>query len=83
MKFQATIEALQQLPKKSTITLFSDSRILVDAATKKERPTRFKEQLEQLDVLSKKHTINWKWVKAHSGIRHNERCDELCIQARI
>ena len=31
----------------------------------------------KLDNLSQRHTIEWKWVKGHSGHPENERADEL------
>lgn len=88
MEFQAAIEALRGLTVKSKVIVYSDSRILIDAVTlpkvarKKDRPHPYAEQVQALLDLQQGHAISWKWVKAHSGVVHNERCDELCIQAR-
>jgi ribonuclease HI len=30
-----------------------------------------------LHALSQHHSIDWQWVKGHSGHPENERCDEL------
>lgn len=82
MEFQAAIEALGFFPENSNITLFSDSRILVDAM-KKGHPVRAHQtQIEALMHFNDKHKIKWQWVKAHSGNKLNERCDELCTLAR-
>lgn len=86
MEFQAAIEALRSLPEDSHLTLFSDSRILIDTMTlwrKKNRtPLPFVEQTNTLVALSERRTVSWKWIKAHAGNKYNERCDELCIRAR-
>jgi ribonuclease HI len=37
---------------------------------------------EKLYALILKQAVTWKWVRAHSGNPHNERCDELCRLAR-
>ena len=31
----------------------------------------------QLDELAARHTVEWKWVKGHSGHSENEIADEL------
>ncbi|MEO1956961.1 MAG: RNase H family protein, partial [Methylophilaceae bacterium] len=32
---------------------------------------------QELDALTQTHTIEWVWVKGHSGNPGNERADEL------
>lgn len=86
MEFRAAIEALKSLTEKTTATLFSDSRILIDSMTVWQgsdlRPRGLEAELAELDGLAAKHAITWKWIKAHAGHEFNERCDQLCIQAR-
>jgi ribonuclease HI len=86
MEFRAAIEALKSLEEKTTATLYSDSRILVDSMTVWQstdlRPRGLEAELAELDELAVKHTITWKWIKAHAGHEFNERCDQLCIRAR-
>lgn len=95
MEFQAAVEALRTLPPRSGVTLYSDSRILITTLTQKMpewkaqgwlkkngRPIPSLDQVRALDVLNQDHRIAWRWIKAHSGILFNERCDELCAQAR-
>ena len=83
MEFQAAVEALKSLSQDSKITLYSDSRILVDAMISGDGPRAHQDQLDLLLDLAKRHRIQWKWIKAHSGHVLNERCDELCKLARI
>ncbi len=83
MEFQAAIEALQYLKPGSKANLHSDSRELIKTAESNTKTNRLNsDQIEILRTLILKHKISWKWVKAHSGKAFNERCDELCVQAR-
>lgn len=82
MEFQAAIEAVSSLKVHSKMTLFSDSKVLIDAMNSGAGPQAHQEQLETLNQLNQKHKIKWQWVKAHSGNVFNERCDELCSLAR-
>lgn len=83
MEFQAAIEALTYLKKGAYACLYSDSKVLIDCFNPPQaRPAVNADQLEQLDALLLDRKITWRWVKAHSGVRYNERCDELCILAR-
>lgn len=95
MEFRAAVEALQWLTAPSDVILYSDSRILIDTLTQwrhtwkaagwereRQRQIHNLDYIQALDTLSEKHSITWKWVRAHSGLPHNERCDSLCIEAR-
>ncbi len=83
MEFQAAIEALKHLPEQSIATIRTDSRELIKTFTNlRKRPAANADQIQALDLLLLKHKISWKWIKAHSGSPHNERCDSLCIAAR-
>lgn len=94
MEFQAAIEALQALPVKRALKIYTDSRVLLEALAKipdwKKQgwvkknlaPIPSVDQMILLDQLLQGRKVQWQWVKAHSGIQHNERCDELCILAR-
>jgi len=83
MEFQAAIEALRFLNSGAKAVIFSDSRILIKAMNSvKDRPEANEDQLFILDELIADRQVSWIWVKAHSGVSFNERCDELCILAR-
>lgn len=83
MEFQAVIEALRYLPANSTAAVSTDSRVLIKIMTEiRTRPGPNPEQITMLEKLSAQHRVSWKWVRAHAGNTHNERCDELCRIAR-
>lgn len=84
MEFQAAIEALNYLKPNVKACIFSDSRVLIKAVTSTEnRPRANADQIKSIDELLVGRNVTWKWIKAHSGIQFNERCDELCITARV
>ena len=40
-------------------------------------PVKNKEYWVRLDELNSALSVEWKWVKGHAGIDHNELCDQL------
>jgi ribonuclease HI len=96
MEFRAAVEALKWLSTPSEVVLYSDSRTLIDTLTQwrhtfkaagwvkpREREIYNLDHIKVLDSLCEKHAITWRWVRAHSGVAHNERCDSLCTQTRM
>ena len=94
MELTAVIKALQILKEPCNIILTTDSNYVKDGITdwihnwKKngwktanKKPVKNKEIWIELDKLSSIHTIEWKWVKGHSGHPENERADELANEA--
>ncbi len=90
MGLLATIEGLSALKEACEVTLFSDSKYLVDAFIegwvenwKKSGWRRGKEELKNPDLwarlydLTRVHKVNFIWVKGHNGHSYNERCDQL------
>ena len=45
--------------------------------TASKKTVKNKELWVELDEQITKHTISWKWVKGHSGNKHNEVADYL------
>ena len=82
MEFQAAIEALTSIPPNSHVTLFTDSKILVDTIISGKGHASFQPQMDLLIPLIQRHTITWCWIKAHNGNKFNEHCDELCTLIR-
>ena len=74
----------------SDVTVYSDSRYVVDAVEKGwvftwER-NRFKKKKNpdlwrQFLVLYRRHRVRFVWVKGHAAVPENERCDQLAVAA--
>ena len=91
MELMAFLEALKRVKVPCEITLYSDSKFLVDSIAKgwavrwrSQQWKRNKRQMaenidlwEELLKLMTPHQIQTVWVKGHSGHPENERCDEL------
>jgi ribonuclease HI len=90
MELRAAIEALQALKEACAVTLFTDSEYLRNGITawiynwrrsgwrtKEKKPVKNADLWQQLDAETRRHKIDWKWLKGHAGHADNERCDEL------
>lgn len=91
MELLAVIVGLETLKKPGTpVTIYSDSKYVVDAVEKgwlwNWEKKNFKDK-KNIDLwkrfipLYKKHKVKFVWVKGHAGLKENERCDELAVQA--
>jgi len=93
MELQAAIEALKALKSPSPITIYSDSKYVIQGITEwisgwkkrgwknaAKKPVANQDLWEQLDALVQIHQVSWQWVKGHSGNEGNERADELARQ---
>ena len=95
MEIYAVIAGLSALKYPCRVKIFSDSKYVVDAMNKgwvknwKEKGWRrnSKEKAVNPDLwdrllnLTSIHQVEFTWVKGHAGILHNERCDELAMNA--
>ncbi len=90
MELMAAISGLEALKEPCKVTLFSDSKYLVDAFNlswvegwrdhgwKRGRDELKNPDLwERLYALTEKHEVSFEWVKGHAGHSYNERCDAL------
>ncbi len=90
MELMAAISGLEALREPCSVTLYSDSKYLVDAylqgwvyswhdaGWKRGREKLKNPDLwERLFALTNKHTVKFVWVKGHDGHVYNERCDRL------
>lgn len=95
MEIYAAIRALEALKHPCKVTLYSDSKYVIDTMTlgwakrwrennwwrsKKERAVNA-DLWERLLNLSEQYQVEFKWVKGHSGEPENERCDKLSYTA--
>lgn len=91
MEMLAVIKALECLKEPCQVTLYSDSKYVVDSITKgwvygwKKRGWIKSDKKKALNVdlwerllpLLEKHQVEFIWVKGHAENVENERCDEL------
>ncbi len=91
MELLAVIVALEALKiEGSRVTVYTDSRYVADAVTKRwlfdwvKKEFRGKKNrdlwLRFLQVY-KKHDVKFVWIKGHNDHPHNERCDQLAVEA--
>lgn len=94
MELMAAISGLQALNRACEVNLYTDSQYLRQGMmdwlpmwkrngwkTSKKEPVKNADLWQILDELSKKHTIQWHWVKGHSGHKENDLVDELANKA--
>lgn len=79
MELLAVIEALRCLESTEPCDIYSDSQWVINCAQKKWKRNKNLDLWEKYDTLSKKHSINFIWVKGHSGDVYNEKCDKLAF----
>ena len=94
MELTATIEALKAILKPSNIALYTDSQYVKNGITSwifnwkkngwktaNKKPVANKDLWIELDKYVDFHSVNWFWVKGHSGDHYNEIADELAVKA--
>ncbi len=91
MELMAVIIALENVKKElSIITLYSDSKYVIDAVEKKwvftwEKKNFSKKKNPDLWIrflkIYRKQKVRFMWVRGHSNNKENERCDFLAVQA--
>ncbi|MCF7972149.1 MAG: ribonuclease HI, partial [Methylococcaceae bacterium] len=93
MELMAAIQALEILKYPCNIKLHSDSKYVLQGITEwmdnwkkrgwktaAKKPVKNEDLWRRLDEAMQKHTINWTWVKGHSGNLGNEKADQLANQ---
>lgn len=95
MEISACIAALESLKYQCNVTIYSDSKYVVDSIEKgwvkkwrtnswkrnKKDKTENHDLWERLLDLCEKHKVKFEWVKGHAGNSENERCDKLAEEA--
>ena len=90
MELMAAIAGLEALREPCEVTLYSDSKYLVDSFTlgwlyswREAGWRRGKDELKNPDLWQRlydaveRHEVSFVWVKGHAGHKYNERCDAL------
>lgn len=94
MELMATIMGLRHLKERCAVTLFTDSKYVLQGYTewlpgwqKKGWKTADKKPVKNVDLWqalaaeAARHEITWQWVKGHSGDTYNDRADALAVAA--
>lgn len=90
MELRAAIEALAVLNRRCEVVLTTDSQYVRKGVTQwihnwkrngwktaSKAPVKNADLWQQLDQLISGHSIDWRWVKGHSGHPDNEMADQL------
>jgi ribonuclease HI len=95
MELRAVIEGLRALKGPSKVTIWSDSKYVVEAIEKgwakgwrrngwrkgDKKPALNSDLWEALLNLLDEHQVRFRWVRGHDGHDENERADELAVAA--
>ena len=90
MELMAVIEGLKALTRGASVTIHTDSRYVMDGASKwilgwkrngwktaDKKPVKNVDLWQRLDEAAQRHTIEWHWVRGHTGHPENEIADQL------
>ena len=90
MELMAAISALEALTRPAAVTLYTDSKYLLDGITKwlpgwqrngwktaAKKPVKNEDLWRRLVEAMRPHDVSWVWVKGHAGDPGNERADAL------
>ena len=91
MELLSVIVALESLKNiDESVLVYSDSKYVVNAVEKKwvfswEKKNFGKKKNPDLWIrflkVYRKHHVRFEWVKGHSNIKENDRCDDLAVKA--
>jgi len=90
MELMAAIQALEYLTEPCVVVLHTDSKYVLQGITEwmdnwkkrgwktaAKKPVKNEDLWRRLDGAIQKHSIDWRWVKGHSGNVGNEKADSL------
>lgn len=77
MELAAVIEALEFFPDKKDYLIYSDSQYVIKCAEGKWARKKNTDLWKKYEKISKGSSIEWRWVKGHSGDKYNEIVDLL------
>ena len=95
MELMGVIVGLESLTKPCRVTIYSDSKYVVDSVEKgyvqkwsrnnwyrtKTDKAKNADLWARFLAIYSKHQVRFKWVKGHAGVPENERCDVLAVAA--
>lgn len=90
MELTATIEALRALTRPCDVVLFTDSQYVRQGITQwignwkrrgwttaGKQPVKNADLWRALDDEARRHRVDWRWVRGHTGDVGNDKADEL------
>jgi ribonuclease HI len=90
MELMAVIQALESLTRPCTVRIHTDSKYVKQGCeewlanwkkrgwkTAAKTPVKNEDLWRRLDSAMSRHSLQWQWVKGHSGDVGNERADAL------
>lgn len=93
MELTAAIMALIRVPIPHRLRIITDSQYLISGHAalarwrengwrrRRGQPVKNRDLWRSLAALTRRHDVEWIWVKGHSGHCENERCDTLAKSA--
>ena len=95
MELLGAITGLEKLTKPCQVSLYSDSRYLINAFRQhwidnwikkgwkisSNKPVKNRDLWQRLLAAQKPHQVEYHWVKGHAGHPENERCDQMAVEA--
>ena len=94
MEMTAVIRALSALTEPCRISLYSDSKYVIDGITKwlpgwekrgwktaAKKPVLNEDLWRKLSEVVRRHEVTWNWVRGHDGHEKKERVDQLASSA--
>ncbi len=96
MELLAAIVALESLKRPCNVTITTDSQYVKQGIeswianwkkrnwrTANKQPVKNVDLWQRLDTACQPHTMQWRWVKGHSGHDENEIVDDLAREAAM
>lgn len=96
MEMTAVIKGLGALIEPCDVTLYTDSKYVIDGITKwvhgwkrngwvnaSKQPVRNADLWHELIDAAQRHKVTWQWVRGHNGHVENERVDKLASDAAL
>lgn len=90
MELMAAIKGLEALSRSCEVVLTTDSQYVRQGITSwlegwkrkgwktaSRKPVKNQDLWQLLDLQAARHTVDWRWVKGHSGHRENDIADQL------
>jgi len=90
----AALRALQTLEGPNKATIYTDSQYVQKGITEwihawkrnswrtsDKKPVKNQDLWMELDTLAGELPLSWEWIRGHSGIAFNEKCDQMTQEA--